>query len=57
MKLLRKIIFKNAWKEEIRYTEGDVLWMGMGLRSEDMSLCKTIAINRFPGMCDLSHKT
>lgn len=57
LKLLRKIIFRNGWKEEhLHDDQGDIMWFAMGLQSEDYSSCFRMHTNRFPGMRDLAHK-
>lgn len=57
LKLLRKIIPRNGWKEEHLQDQGDIMWIGMGLKEEDYTYCMRMLTNRFPGMRDLAHKT
>lgn len=36
--------------------EGDVLWAGLPLASDELGICLEILTNRIPGVKELSHK-
>ena len=53
--LLKFLIEKNSWKE-VFGGDGDILWSGLAIPEESLSIATEIRVNRLPGMQDLAHK-
>ena len=55
LSLLKFLMEKNGWKE-VFGGDGDVLWSGLAIPEESISIATEIRVNRIPGMPDLAHK-
>lgn len=55
LSLLRYLIEKNSW-QEVFGGNGDILWSGLAIAEENISIATEIYVNRIPGMPYLAHK-
>lgn len=55
IKVLRFLAQLNDWREVFNM-DGDVLWAGLPLASDELGICLEIMTNRIPGAKELSHK-
>lgn len=55
LSLLKYLIEKNSWKE-VYGGHGDILWSGLAIPEDSLSIATDIFVNRIPGMPDLAHK-
>ena len=53
--LIKHLCAKNGWKEVFNI-DGDILFSGLIVPNEDLSIATEILINRIPGMDELAHK-